>query len=495
MLLAVGLICMIGLSSQTTIEHKSIKEFIEDSKTIQNAIIFLTDQKFKSSKTFVDKTMLELSEALATTYSGYKQYAVDKRQTGGLKGDPLFDSFYITEYPSVLVFINGVPIAIEQSVKLDHIKDRIDKGLQNYPIEIKTIKGVKKLETDRLTVFYKSQEESFKNLLKGLSAKFTKVQFVELPFSELCKQVADLYKFELQGIDGTILFSRRAGDLKIRQHTPLTDLSLKSITKFITKSARATVSFFDKESLKEMDTFSRGIILANVDPLVNSKLMGMITDVVEKDYNKVFGYFIEPNNQEGVEFLRSVGLPTSFPQVSIIKKRYDGKFNKFVYRKLTDNTTLADLREFADDCIDNMYPRVFQSEEAPTEDLYHYMHTLVGKTIDEKVFKEKEHYHIVFLYNKNTAGALPKFQKLAEKFRHEKVKFYIFDADKNESKHIEIPHEGKIMVFKNHPRIKKTFYVDKSLSLAQMGVFLEKVLKKDQELLEYVRKADYWQDL
>ena len=123
------------------------------------------------------------------------------------------------------------------------------------------------------------------------------------------------------------------------------------------------------------------------------------------------------------------------------------------------------------------------------------MHTLVGKNIDEKVFQENNHYHIVFLYNKNTAGALPRFQKLAEKFRHEKVIFYIFDADKNESKHIESPHEGKIMVFKKQPRIKNTFYVDKSLSLAQMGVFLEKVVKKDADLLEYVRKADYWQDL
>ena len=136
-------------------------------------------------------------------------------------------------------------------------------------------------------------------------------------------------------------------------------MTIKSLAKFISKSARATVGFFDKDSLKEMHTFKRGVILVNVDPLVNSKLMGMVTEVVEKDYNKVFGYFIEPNNQEGVEFLRSVGLPTSFPQVSIIKKRYDGKFNKFIYKKLNENTTLANLREFADDCIDNMYPRVF----------------------------------------------------------------------------------------------------------------------------------------
>ena len=86
-----------------------------------------------------------------------------------------------------MLFINGVPIPIEESIKNNLISDRIEKGLQNYPIEIKTLKGIKKLDNNRLIIFYKSQDEIFKNLMKGMSAKFTKVQFVELPFSELGK--------------------------------------------------------------------------------------------------------------------------------------------------------------------------------------------------------------------------------------------------------------------------------------------------------------------
>ena len=54
MLLAVSLLCIVALSSQTSIEHRTVKEFIEEAKTIQNAIVFLTDQKFQNSKTFVN---------------------------------------------------------------------------------------------------------------------------------------------------------------------------------------------------------------------------------------------------------------------------------------------------------------------------------------------------------------------------------------------------------------------------------------------------------
>ena len=76
--------------------------------------------------------------------------------------------------------------------------------------------------------------------------------------------------------------------------------------------------------------------------------------------------------------------------------------------------TYAALNQIVDDCVDHIYPMHYKSEEPPTADLYHYMKSLVGRTVDKAVFNETDHYYIVFLFNRDTASVIPMFQQLTE---------------------------------------------------------------------------------
>lgn len=157
--------------------------------------------------------------------------------------------------------------------------------------------------------------------------------------------------------------------------------------------------------------------------------------------------------------------------------------------------TYAKLNDFVEDCTDEIYPKHYRSEDRPSADLYRNMKTLVGMTIEPEVFTEKDLYYLVFVYNQRTVSALPKFQHLAEKFENEKVRFYIFDSDKNENRNVRPSHEGKIILFQRKQKLMKTFTLDKSLSLKGIREFMQKSLRKDRELLETLQNSQWMTDL
>lgn len=479
--------------------NTTVEEFVVGGKNASDSIYFIVDSKKKESQKFVTEKLPEISQKLQKAYPTLKQFFVDARNKGHNSTiDKLFDTHAIIEYPSICLFMYGVKTLFDGPFAADTLVEKVGKRLGSFPLDLATMSALKQIPTGKLTIFYFTTVESLNILAKGLASRYYKLQFVKVQSKDLIDQIAKENGFKLEPWSETLFISRRHEDGYMKQFIPKKlPITINQLSRFIESAGRNLFADFGPATIQDIDSFmtiTEGSLFYTCTRANSTKQLEILAKLPQKVQNKVMVRIVDENNQLGQEFLQSVGFPKQSPGVFMITKRYDGKYNKYIMSN-SDKPTLSNLEDFAEDCMDGEHPKHYKSEEIPSTEMFKYVSTLVGKNIHEKVFKDKTHHHIIFVLDKYTKAVLPKFQLLAEKFRHEKVLFYTFDTDANENRHIKPQHEGTILFVSKRLHQKKSFQLDKSLSLSKFGAFLEEVVKKDNEVLELVRKSNFWQDL
>lgn len=488
---------MQSLSLQAYI-NTTVEEFIHLSKNSTNTVVILLDTRYSASKKFIEKGLLQRStELIEKNYPNLSIRVVDRRNPGKAKGDVLYEKFVIYEYPSANLIMSSVRIPIPGSMKPEKLLERVERRLGNYPLEISTLHGIGKLDPARLIIFYHSADQKFDYLMKGFSCRFIKPQFVQLQSADIVTRLAQSYGFTLHPWNTTVLIAKYPLSNTLRQMASPTSSSLLPLVQFISIASKPPANYFTEGSVNDIHEFRRGVVIYVCEPNRHQNEIDIVTRVVEDKYKIVKSVLIEDNNPSGKEFLRSIGFPVTTPGLYLIRKRYDGRFNRYIAKK-NSGFTFKYIESFIEDAMDDLLPKHYMSQEVPSDDnnLYPGVKTLVGSTLSTEVFQKDYDYHIVFMFDRLTSGALPAFQQLSAKYKHDNLKYYILDMDNNDHPRLRASHEGKILLYSKTEGLLKTFPVDvASLRLDKFSSFLSSHIRKDKSILTLINTVDQLQDL
>ena len=251
----------------------------------------------------------------------------------------------------------------------------------------------------------------------------------------------------------------------------------------------------NNKSVNLIENSDKHVLFFVYEPQKDDKAVETIKKISKKYYSDLISIFIEKGNQKGIELINSLGLPPQSSNLFVIYKSVDGSIAKFIGEPSSLSSEVA-LETFVDACLDSQHEQYYNSEEVPSQNLFEGLETLVGKNFEQKVFADKEKYHLVFFYNSETANQIPVFHKISKQLQSDNIKFYIYNSDKNESKDVDPLHHGSVVLYSNKKKmiLEKVFTFEK-LKGAELLAFMKKKLAKDEEIMKTLSSVELREDL
>lgn len=497
---------MTDFTVQAQLQELTASEVLNFKTLHPDSLVFFVDSREKTSQAFLDVQLKELTQKIQESFPDLKLLLADQKNI--LKDakssklgtqDPLWTKLKIFDFPTITLYSEGNPAHFYAYKNLDKFMIALKARLDARVTEISDPSGAVSQDSKNLAVFYFSTKSKVEKTVKKIAKQYFTKSFYKVENAETLISFANSKGLEIKRTADPLIISYRQEDESVRRMTA--DEKEKGLTRafhsFIHRSSVTLAGDFDKYSVDKLNNEFHDTIILTVNKEQYASQISYIKKRAEKKYKKLFALVIDEANQEGKDFLESLGLPVTYPGAYYLTKKLSGKYAKYIMddpEKMTSKT----LREFISDSKEDVNLQFYRTEAEPSTDLYPNVKTLVGSTIDNHIFESKENrdlHHVIFFYDHYTSTALPQFALLADKLRHEKIKFYIFNTDSNESDNVKSSHEGNILLFSKGLKVKKTFMLPNKESVKGLSKFLEKNLKKDGQLGQALEEALLHQDL
>ena len=470
-----------------------MKELITVTTQADNLVVFAIDKSEKKSKSFLAE-LPALTEKLQKQFPSLKFVIVDK-DTEESTDDILFEKFDILSFPACMLFKNGVIIHFRGKLKDDQIAPFLKKRLDAKIIEAKTLKDLESFDNDLYTVFYYTKKLDHAAYFQGAASKYHQFRFVKASNAKILVDFLQKYKVSASDVSDTILGARRHHDntmLVLNDAEKATD---KVLSKFIRSSEKPFWTYFNTRSVELIESAEKDVLLYLYEEGKEDKMMETIKNISRLYYDDMIAILMPKDNKKVNDLLSALGLPLT-SNLYMVRKEFGSSYAKYVGgEKYLVNQ--AALEGFIQSCLDNTQKRFYKSEAVPTKSLFEGVETLVGLNIDEKVFKEKSKYHVVFFYDSETSSQIPAFQRLGQLLKNEKIKLYVYNTDHNEHKYVESAHHGTINIYSNRKKLllDKAFFFDSHLKAKTLLNFLRAHLKRDAEVSAYLKTLELNDDL
>ena len=253
--------------------------------------------------------------------------------------------------------------------------------------------------------------------------------------------------------------TRRHHDYVVQTLPEASEGDSRKIARWVRDTEKPYWTYLNNMSVNLIETSDKHVLLYIYEPGKDNQAVEIVKNISKKYYTDLISILIEKGNQKGLELINSLGLPPQSSNLFVVYKSVDSSVTKFIGQPSSLSSQVA-LETFIDACLDQHHEKYYNSEEVPSSNLFEGLETLVGKNIEQKVFADKEKYHIVFFYDSQTANQIPVFHKISKKLQLENIKFYIYNSDKNESKDVDPLHHGSVVLYSNKKKmiLEKAFF-------------------------------------
>ena len=484
--LLVLLLGLIALSSvQASILEWTHKELLENSKTADDTLVFIVNKAGKKSKALLDQLPDTVSK-LRSAFPSLKIVTVDKA-AGAENEDILFENFNVVTYPALMFFKKGVKMGFTDTINLQNIEKYLKPRFTTAIKDAKTVLDIGKLTGDIFTVYFYTEDKELDSWFSGAAAKFPRYNFVRVANTKIFHEFAAKYYASVDQSLKTVVAARRFHDDSLMFLQNADKVTRTVITKFIRRSEKPYWTYFSNNSINLIDQSDKHVTLFVFDNQTQKEALDTARNMSVVYYDDMISILVDRTAEKGIEMLQSLGLPVDQSDIFMVYKEVNGAYVKYVGKK--DSAKSPDgVREFIEKALQTEWKPYYPSEEPPSKDLFEGVTTLVGKTISSHVFKQKDNFHVVFMYDQQTANQIPGYQKIAKQLKHEKIKFYIYNSEKNEHPNVDPLHHGTVVLYSNVKKLKieKAFPFEQHLKATELRDFLKKTLAKDEQVAKYL---------
>lgn len=400
------------------------------------------------------------------------------------------------QLPSAMMYYKGVdiPIANKHLKSAKTLRTFLEGTMIAVSQKAESLNDLKELTEEVNTVLYHTENQEDEKIIIGAASVYRKYHFLTVENEQDLIDYAAIHKVTITGGKTNILVKREHDQSLINMdlNKKLTDNRLAS---FIVHSFRNSWVMYNSKTLEKIEDTDRYVLLFNYSEK-DSETLEELKLIAKRAYADLLTVFVPQESKLGQKMLQSMGLPLDQSNLFIVEPQSSGLFKKYVADKKVV-ASKASLEKFVEDCINDDHPAYLLSEEAPAQDLFPGIQTLVGKNIEEKVFKDTTKHHVILFYDKETVDIIPAFQKSVKKFADLSIQFYSFDTDKNEFEDMEADTAGNLVLYskKNGMHVERIFAWDEEATPKDLKKFLVKNLKKDKEVVENIEKIDFTTDL
>lgn len=481
------------LSVQASITNMTLKELNSTVDTAENLLVLAIDSSQKASRRFAENASVIAAEVQAA-YPKLKIVLVNNDEASN-ENDLIFERFDVLIFPAVLYFHKGAKIEISGKITADKLKTALAARVQAKVQQAKTAADLEKLTGDQFTAYYFSNKEDVHRAFEGLAAKYPKYQVVRTASAKVLADFAAKHKAQVDATKDPIVISRRYHDEVVFTMPDVSDINIQKLNKFIRESNKHYWTYFTSKSVNLIEDTDKHIMFYIFDASKQDQNVELIKEVSKKYYSNLITMFIPRGNQKGMDFLASLGLPVGASDLFIVHHPHEGGTFRYI-GEATDLETEDNLHYFIQSCIDHEHELYERSEDLPTRNLFDGLETLVGRNFEQKVHADKEKYHVVFIYDSETASQIPIFQKVSQQFKTQDIKFYIYNSDKNDNSHVSQLHHGTIVLYsgKRKTMIEKSFIFD-TLKPTEFVQWLKKRLAADEAVAEQLKSLEVHDDL
>lgn len=438
---------MLVLGTHSTVSEMSISEFHEASHNADNWVVFFVDTLKPDSG---NEVISGLTASLEKTLPQLKFVRVDHQNPGTFKleDDALFDKHSVFEYPSAKLFKKGIAIHLEYPAKEAKLVKQINSKLGNTIRQVNSIREAEEISAHHLTIFYSLTDSGLQPVMEGLAAKYHQLYFIKTT-AAVIKQLLTAQALEAVEVGGITLVTRRNTDSHFHIFNPkggVTDAH--SLSSFIFDQTRINWMNYTERVNDKIKKLDSGVVLFYYDQSTDMPQVEILKKAIRKQEHSLFLVLFEKGNQQAIEYLEMVGFPTSsVPGLFMMVKTMEGKVLKHKFNQAKEKISQKTVREFTEDCLENMYPIYYKSEEVAPATALANVEVLIGKTILKKVIENSDDHHVVFFYDEITEKHLPAFDAIAGGLKHQNLKFYVMNMRLNEHPKVGLRFHGKIVLY------------------------------------------------
>ena len=410
--------------------------------------------------------------------------------------DILFEKYDIMDYPSAIISKNGVWSKVsEQEVDEKKIIEVARKKLARTVISARSMNDIEDYKDHSISVVYFSESPSDDRKAQGLAYKYHRYRFVKVEDRGLMDSFCEMHGFhtkqkgdERKSADSTLLVVLRHADDTVDFFAGDLYLNHRKANMKIHRMGGLSWVMFNSKSMKWIDETEKYVVLYVYNHTIKKQTQKDLKDISERYRDDVIVFFMDISDTIAENYMNILGLEGNESNFYVLHRDIGSHMFKYISNPNTTKSIIR-MERFIQKCMDGKAKRFFMSEsKAPSMCVVDGPEKLVGLTIGEYVFQDKYFIHITFFHNKKTDDSLDTFLRFAKKIKHKKVKFYLFDTDKNEHQDVPFAYYGSIVIISNQLQttFERILYVDKEVKQSKLFEFVKEGLSQDRETSKYM---------
>ena len=440
-----------------------------------NVFVFAIDQSDFRSQRFA-RNMTAIASVLTRRFPDMIFCWVDADEAVS-KDDILFSEFDLIEYPAALLFVKGIRIRVNVRLTDDLLVKFIQERLDRTVLETGSSLEINRLAGDTFAVIYFCTEEAGHIIMDGLAAKFYKHIFIKATSIEALGGFAKKYGVQLTYNEGFVVTALRHFDNTLLLLNWKGAKAVKqTIMTFIKDSARPSWTYFSPRTPSLLENTHKHLIYIIYDQnsTDDQARLDDLRRLSKTFYDDMQAVFMPHNDTTGRSYLRSMGLPVAKSKLFAVRRKGGVEMMKYVGRK-SDLRSKEKIEEFVFSCFDGARARHYRSEVVEKAANFTGLKTVVGKSIESEIFRDRKNYHVVFLYDSYTIKEIPTFQKVSQMIKSDKIVYYALNSDLNEHEDIDPIHKGSIVIYSSRRgmNFEKAYTFDENLESKDLIDFIK----------------------
>ena len=473
-----------------SIELKDLPAALRADKTV---VVFALGSTNRKSRDL--RASLELSQQSLKAEFPQVDFFRFESSGPGADADYFFDHFNVLDFPAALISRSGVwqrfPPSAAQN--LSRMRVVLRKKASRAVVNATTLGEVEDFGTQQLTIVYFAASIGDEKKLRGLLQKHHRHRFVRVQDEDLMKNLTLKYGRELKNTaNSSAVLVIRTIDNSSHLLTGAIRRKSHKLDKLIRQAAKCSWVGFNKKSAEILGNTDKFVLLLAHDGNLSRNVSRNLKDIAVRYSRDLIVFFVPPKDPVYRQFIIQQGLfKIQNASFLLLQRDFGGYFKKYIAENINMDSKLQ-IERFIQKCIDGAQKRYFMSQPVPPEVCKRDgPNILVGTTIGPQVFAESFLLHIVMFATRDTAHDVYIFSQFATKLKHPKLRFHVFDTEKNEHPDVLPSYPGSVVVISNQVEytIEECMHIEEGFQPSKFLAFLKKSLGGDSMVSGYINQV------